>query len=132
MSTQPPPRPEAELEASTVLRTEPPGMKRCMDVRNIDDPHEWFDVLGTGAGIQTAVMDLKPGGGESGRKTNEHPRSEQVLFVVEGEVEAEIGEERRTLRAGDSVIVPRDVPHRFSNKTGRTARTFNVYSPPAY
>jgi mannose-6-phosphate isomerase-like protein (cupin superfamily) len=103
-----------------------------MDVRNVADPHAWFDVLSTGAGIQTAVMDLKPGGGESGEKTNEHPRSEQVLFVVEGEVEAEIGDETRTLRAGDSVIVPRGVAHRFSNKTSRTARTFNVYSPPAY
>jgi len=103
-----------------------------MDVRNIADRHDWFEVLATGAGIQTAVMDLKPGGGESGEKTNEHPRSEQVLFVVEGEVEAEIGEDRQTLHAGDSVIVPRGVAHRFSNRTERTARTFNVYSPPAY
>jgi mannose-6-phosphate isomerase-like protein (cupin superfamily) len=103
-----------------------------MDVRNIADSHRWFEVLSTSAGIQTAVMDLKPGGGESGEKTNEHPQSEQVLFVVEGEVEAEIGDDTRTLRAGDSVIVPRGVPHWFSNKTGRTARTFNVYSPPAY
>jgi mannose-6-phosphate isomerase-like protein (cupin superfamily) len=103
-----------------------------MDVRNIADDHEWFDVLHTGQGLQTAVMDLEPGGGESGEKTNEHPQSEQVLFVVEGEVEAEIGDERRTLRAGDSVVVPRGVAHRFANRGSRTARTFNVYSPPAY
>lgn len=103
-----------------------------MDVHNVAESHDWFEVLFTGEGVQTAVMDLEPGGGESGEKTNEHPRSEQVLFVVEGEVEAEIGDEKRTLRAGDSVVVPRRVPHRFTNRGARRARTFNVYSPPAY
>ena len=80
---------------------------------------------------QTAVMTLGPGE-ESGPKQNEHPESEQVLYVIEGELEAEIGERRLTLRAGDSVIVGLQVPHRFSNRSDRPALTFNVYAPPAY
>ncbi len=103
-----------------------------MEVRNLNDRHNWFEVLQTVDGLQTAVMDLDPGGGESGTKGNEHARSEQVLLVISGEVEAEIGDETRTLLTGDCVIVPRGAPHRFTNKTDRLARTFNVYQPPAY
>jgi mannose-6-phosphate isomerase-like protein (cupin superfamily) len=76
-------------------------------------------------------MSIGPGE-ESGPKDNEHPQSEQVLYVIEGELEAEIGERSFTLRAGDSTIVRRDVPHRFRNCTRKPALTFNVYAPPAY
>jgi len=76
-------------------------------------------------------MTLGPGE-ESGPKQNEHPASEQVLYLVEGELEAEIGDRRLTMRAGDSVIVGTQTPHRFSNRSDRPAVTFNVYAPPAY
>ncbi|MDQ6825593.1 MAG: cupin domain-containing protein [Candidatus Eremiobacteraeota bacterium] len=52
--------------------------------------------------------------------------------MVEGEVVAEIGDECKTLREGDVVIVPAGVAHRFSNASNRDALTFNVYGPPAY
>jgi mannose-6-phosphate isomerase-like protein (cupin superfamily) len=102
-----------------------------MNTRNVADAGGWFRVLQTGERTQTAVMDLAPGE-ESGEKANEHPDSEQVLYVVDGEIVAEIGEETRTMRAGDVVIVPRGTPHRFSNLADRPARTLNIYGPPAY
>ena len=68
----------------------------------------------------------------SGPLGNEHAQSGQVLYVVEGEVTAEIGGSKFVMRAGDSVIVPRNVPHRFRNESTQTALTYNVYSPPAY
>jgi mannose-6-phosphate isomerase-like protein (cupin superfamily) len=88
-------------------------------------------VLQTGEQAQTAVMSIGPGEA-SGPKTSEHPQSEQVLYVIEGELVAEIGERSFVMRAGDSTIVRRNVPHRFTNRTSRSALTFNVYSPPAY
>jgi mannose-6-phosphate isomerase-like protein (cupin superfamily) len=102
-----------------------------MSASNILKSTSFFDVLETAKQSQTAVMYLGPGE-ESGPKQNEHPHSEQVLYVVEGELEAEIGDERRTMRAGDSVIVRTETPHRFSNRSDRPALTFNVYAPPAY
>jgi len=62
-----------------------------MSATNIRDSKSWFDVLETAKRCQTAVMTLAPGE-ESGPKQNEHPESEQVLYLVEGELEAEIGE----------------------------------------
>ena len=90
-----------------------------------------FKVLQTSARSQTVMMTLKPGE-ESGPKGNDHPKSEQVLYVVSGQVVAEVGEERRTLKAGDAIVVPRRASHRFVNEGKRRVVTFNVYAPPAY
>jgi mannose-6-phosphate isomerase-like protein (cupin superfamily) len=90
-----------------------------------------FEVLDTQEAVQTAAMILAPGE-SSGPKMNEHPSSEQVLFVMAGEVDAEIGDRRFHMTAGDSTIVPKRVAHRFTNAGKETAITFNVYTPPAY
>ena len=102
-----------------------------MSVLSVRESESWFSVLQTGETSQTAVMSLGPGQA-SGAKENEHAQSEQVLYVVEGEIYAEIGERSFVMRAGDSTIVRRGVPHRFTNRTRVPALTFNVYAPPAY
>ncbi|HZZ64157.1 MAG TPA: cupin domain-containing protein [Candidatus Baltobacteraceae bacterium] len=90
-----------------------------------------FSVIDTSEKSQTAWMTLAPGEG-SGPKENEHASSEQVLYVVEGELHAEVGERQFRLGAGESVIVRKGVAHRFENRSKRSAITFNVYCPPAY
>ena len=102
-----------------------------MNAANVYQTSKSFEVLQTSAKTQTATMILAPGK-SSGPQGNEHPKSEQVLLVIEGEILAEIGEEKTTLRKGDSIIVPGGVAHRFTNHGGSRAVTFNVYSPPAY
>jgi quercetin dioxygenase-like cupin family protein len=49
-----------------------------------------------------------------------HERSEQVMLVLEGEVELTIGEETRTLSAGDVAVVNRGVHHRLHSPAGVT------------
>jgi mannose-6-phosphate isomerase-like protein (cupin superfamily) len=90
-----------------------------------------FEVLQTEGEVQTAAMILAPGE-SSGPKMNEHPASEQVLFVMAGEIDAEVGNRKFRMTAGDSTIVPKRVAHRFSNAGNEPAITFNVYTPPAY
>lgn len=85
-----------------------------MSVPNVRESKSRFSVLQTGELSQTAVMTIGPGE-ESGPKANEHPQSEQVLYVIEGELHAEIGERSFTMRAGDSTIVRREAAHRFTN-----------------
>ena len=80
---------------------------------------------------QTAVMRLDPGQA-SGDDAESHEGSDQVLLVLDGEVMAEVGEEKARLRKGDVVIVPADVPHRFRNEGAQAASTFSVYAPAAY
>lgn len=106
-------------------------MNDVTDARDIRETSDWFSVIQTSEAVQTATMRLKPGAA-SGPMGNEHAQSEQVLYVVEGEVTAEIGDRKFVMRPGESVIVPRNVPHRFRNESTETALTYNVYSPPAY
>ncbi len=102
-----------------------------MKVVHTGTSRQFFKVLQTATKSQTAMMTLKPGE-ESGPIGNDHPNSEQVLYVIRGQVVAEIGDERRTLKAGDCVIVPLRARHRFVNESKRPVVTFNVYAPPAY
>ena len=102
-----------------------------MDKRNALKSKSFFSVLQTSDESQTATMTLKPGDW-SGGKGNEHPDSEQMLLVLEGEVIAEVGKERDVLHRGDVVIIRRGVDHRFGNESDTIAVTFNVYAPPAY
>ena len=102
-----------------------------MDVRNVSDAKEWFQVLQTREQTQTAMMTLGPGEA-TGDKPNTHKKSDQVLLLLEGELNGEVGEERPKLKKGDIVIVPAGVKHRFVNEGKARAVTFNVYAPPAY
>ncbi len=100
-------------------------------MRSLQSLKHGFGVLEDGVALQTAVMYLEPGE-ESGPFGNEHAGSEQVLLVFEGAVEAEIGGEKLQMMAGDSIIVPTNAPHKFTNRAQERAITFNVYSPKAY
>jgi mannose-6-phosphate isomerase-like protein (cupin superfamily) len=102
-----------------------------MNVANLHDAQAWFEVLQTTDRCQTAVMTLTAGG-QSSEETNVHEKSDQVLLVVEGEVHAEVGGKKQTLKAGDVCLIPAGTRHRFENAGKDRAVTFNVYSPPEY
>lgn len=40
-----------------------------------------------------------------------HPNCEEFLYVVSGACEHKLGDEMVTLKAGDTIRIPRDVPH---------------------
>jgi mannose-6-phosphate isomerase-like protein (cupin superfamily) len=102
-----------------------------MNVRNISEAKDWFEVLQTSGRGQTAMMTLAPGK-SSGNPAEAHPDSDQVLLILEGELTGEVGDEHRSLKKGDVIMIPRGVKHRFTNRSPHRAVTFNVYSPPAY
>jgi mannose-6-phosphate isomerase-like protein (cupin superfamily) len=102
-----------------------------MEVKNIGEAKDWFSVLQTGKQVQTAVMTLTPGQ-SSGEKPEAHKNSEQVLLVLDGEVLAEVEEEKRIMRKGDVVLIPAGTKHKFTNQSAQAISTFNTYSPPEY
>jgi mannose-6-phosphate isomerase-like protein (cupin superfamily) len=102
-----------------------------MNVANVANATSWFQVLQTTEKSQTAVMVLTPGK-HSSEEMNVHAHSDQVLLLLEGELVAEVGGKKTTMRQGDSCIVPAGTPHRFDNRATARAVTFNVYSPPEY
>lgn len=102
-----------------------------MNVKQTAFSRRKFKVLLTSKKSQIATMILKPNE-DSGDYGNEHPQSEQILYVVKGKLVAEISGKTRTLKSGEAVIVPRRAKHRFFNTSKRQVVTFNVYAPPAY
>jgi mannose-6-phosphate isomerase-like protein (cupin superfamily) len=102
-----------------------------MNVKNIREASDWFEVLQTTKRTQTAMMTLKPGK-SSGSELEGHKNSDQVLLVLKGEVEGEIAGETITLREGDVIVIPAATRHKFRNRSSADAVTFNTYSPPEY
>ena len=102
-----------------------------MDVSNIQEATDWFEVLQTTERSQTAMMTLQPGD-ETGATAEAHEKSDQVLLMLDGELNGEVGEDRPRLKKGDTIVIPAGTKHRFTNRGSKSAVTFNVYSPPAY
>jgi quercetin dioxygenase-like cupin family protein len=59
-----------------------------------------------------------------------HPNCEEVVYVLDGEVEHTLGDQRTTLRAGDLIVVPRGIAHRLMNTSTSPVRTYIVFSSP--
>jgi mannose-6-phosphate isomerase-like protein (cupin superfamily) len=102
-----------------------------MDLRNIKDATEWFEVLQTSTRAQTAMMTLAPGA-STGKKAEAHKKSDQVLLMLKGKLTGKVGEEKVRLEKGDVLVISAGTPHRFKNNGRKPAVTFNVYSPPEY
>ena len=49
-----------------------------------------------------------------------HEDTEQVMFILEGEVEMTIEDETKTLKAGDVVVVNRGLNHKLFSESGVT------------
>ena len=102
-----------------------------MNVTNIGQATEWFQVLQTTERSQTAMMTLEPGAA-TGEQAEAHDKSDQVMLVLNGELIGEVGDERPRLKKGDVILIDAGTKHRFANASDKPAITFNVYSPPAY
>jgi quercetin dioxygenase-like cupin family protein len=58
---------------------------------------------------------LEPG---QSQKPHAHAGADKVYFVLEGEGEFSVGEERRSLAAGHAILAPAEVNHGVRNATG--------------
>jgi mannose-6-phosphate isomerase-like protein (cupin superfamily) len=102
-----------------------------MDLANIKDATEWFEVLQTSKRTQTAMMTLASGD-ETGRKAEAHEKSDQILLMLSGRLSGTVGPENVDLKKGDVLLIRAGTPHWFKNPGRQRAMTFNVYSPPEY
>ena len=69
---------------------------------------------------------LEPGGGQVPWHNQEQ---EEIYFIVEGEAEMCLGEECRTLRAGQAVYIPPRVFHQLTNIGETPCRMIYCYGP---
>jgi oxalate decarboxylase/phosphoglucose isomerase-like protein (cupin superfamily) len=96
-----------------------------------------FDLLASSRLAQAAMMSLRAGQESGDRPSNEHPRSEQWLYVIAGTGRAIVGAargKRRSVRLapGSLVLIKRGEAHQIKLAATGSLRTINFYVPPAY
>src|SRR6266478_1790767 len=61
-----------------------------------------------------------------------HTREDEAYYVLSGELEVVVGDEVFVLRAGDSLMAPRDIPHRLRNSGNTKNHYLIVFSPAGF
>jgi oxalate decarboxylase/phosphoglucose isomerase-like protein (cupin superfamily) len=98
---------------------------------------EQFALLAATRSAQAAKMTLRPKAASDAQPGNEHPQSEQWLFVISGVGEAIVGKNRRSLRRialsrNSLLLIEKGELHQIKNTGKRSLITINFYVPPAY
>ena len=98
------------------------GETRSLGVSVVD-----FKVAGLGSGglfvVESRFLE------RGGPARHLHHGQDEWLYALEGEFIVEVGEARARLQAGDSLLVPREVPHVWGFARGHLGRILLVYTP---
>ena len=78
------------------------------------------------ANLVVIEVNLRPGHGHNFHK---HPDQEEVIYVLEGEVEQWLQQERRSLRPGDAVFIGAGAVHASFNVSSAPARLLAILGP---
>ena len=69
-------------------------------------------------------FEVKPGD----RLARHTDSAEEILYIITGEAEAEVGEQRGRLAAGDLAVIPAMVPHGLTNVGTETVKVVGFFS----
>jgi quercetin dioxygenase-like cupin family protein len=98
-------------------------------VQHVSLVGDTYTILVTGedtAGAYTLIDMLVPHGG--GPPPHRHD-FEEMFTVLEGEIEVTLRGQTSTARAGDTINVPANAPHRFTNPCEHPARLLCMCTP---
>jgi len=98
-------------------------------VKMAKENDEFRQVLWTGDNTQLVLMAI-PAGGEIGGEV--HEGHDQLLYFVEGEGQATIGDTKVSVGAGEVSIVPSGTFHNFRNTGDGMLKLYTTYSPPEH
>jgi quercetin dioxygenase-like cupin family protein len=104
------------------------GQDRLGETHSLGFSTILFKVLTRDADSGLFVIEHK-GLGHGGPPVHFHPHQEEWFYVVEGEVLFQVGGERKTLRAGESMLGPRGVPHGFVGVGEKPAHMIIAFTP---
>jgi quercetin dioxygenase-like cupin family protein len=66
---------------------------------------------------------------QGGLPRHVHNRADEALYVVDGAVEAEVGQRTATARAGSFIFIPRGTVHAFHNASAQPCTLLVTYLP---
>jgi quercetin dioxygenase-like cupin family protein len=68
-------------------------------------------------------------GGNTRTPIHVHARDDETLYIIEGELTAVLDGRARRLTAGESIFLPRGIPHQLVNVSGTPAKYILVGTP---
>jgi quercetin dioxygenase-like cupin family protein len=83
----------------------------------------------TGGAYCLLEVSLAPG---IGVPRHMHTREDETYYVISGELEVIVGDQVFVLKAGDSLMAPRDIPHELRNSGSATNHYLLVFSPSGF
>ena len=78
-------------------------------------------------GRYTVIEQVTPPGW--GPPRHIHSREDEIFYILDGSYELHVGDERQTISAGASAILPRNIPHGFRNVASTPGRLVFVITP---
>ncbi|HEY9382197.1 MAG TPA: cupin domain-containing protein [Gemmatimonadales bacterium] len=91
-------------------------------------PHEWLSRPGLTDAEELLLVRVRMPPGRA-HQFHRHPALEEIIYVISGTAEQWVDQERRTLRAGESAHIPRDVVHGTYNAGEDTLVFLAILSP---
>jgi len=90
--------------------------------------HHWYfkEGLGDAESMVFVRARIVPGAGHA---FHTHPEMDEIIYVLEGAMTQWLEKEKRELRRGDSIFVPRGVVHGCVNETATECEFLAVLSP---
>jgi len=79
--------------------------------------------------MQPILTTIEPGGSNSDDVITHPVGSEELLFVLNGEIDFEINNQKFTLKEGDTFYFDGNTPHRWTNNSDQTAEVLFVWTP---
>lgn len=68
------------------------------------------------------------GNEKGGPPLHYHLKQDEIFFIIEGEYLFKVGDETYTLKTGDTIFLPRKVPHAFAQLTDK-GKMFFMFQP---
>ena len=66
---------------------------------------------------------------KSGGPRHLHPEQDEWIYVIDGKFDFQVGDKRFRIGAGESIFIPRKVPHVWACANGKPGKIINVYQP---
>ncbi len=107
------------------------GLSRRIDGTDAPKPVQQTMVRSFDSEGRMAALVLPPSPTESwrGAPLHVHHDVDEWLYVLAGEYVAEVGGKRMRLKTGDSLLMPREIPHRWSRAGVPGSGIIHIYTP---
>ena len=102
---------------------------KLIDINSLKTPGQevvTFQGVKHGANVSFFIVHFSPG---KGPKKHRHPY-EETFIILEGEIEAIVDDEPKTLSENNIVIIPAGTWHEFKNRSDKTVFMVNIHPVP--